>query len=211
MLKSVLRVGEGMPNRDEIKMLALQSGGVFRTADLTKLGYDGNAVRRLVAEQVIERIKPSYYRLYKAAEELSDAAQLAQLYPDGVLCMETALRYYRYSDRIPQTWNIAVDRDTSKARFKLEDISVQPHYMKKELLTFGVTTADYVDCELPIFDRDRLICECVFYENKMDREIYTKAIQRYVADPKKSVPRLLEYAEKRRILKKVKDRIGLWI
>lgn len=200
-----------MPYREKIKEVADLNGGVFRTSDLTKLGYDGNAVRRLVADQVIERIKPSYYRLYNASEELSEAAQLAQLYPDGVLCMETALRYYAYSDRTPKVWNIAVDRDTSKARFKLEDIPVQPHYMKKELLTFGVTTADYADCELPIFDRDRLICECVFYENKMDRETYTKAIQRYVSDPKKSVVRLLEYAEKRRVLKKVKDRVGLWI
>lgn len=200
-----------MPHREKIKAVADLNGGVFRTSDLTKLGYDGNAVRRLVVDKVIERIKPSYYRLYNAAEELSDAAQVAQLYPDGVLCMETALHYYGYSDRSPQAWNIAVDRDTSKARFKLEKIPVQPHYMKKELLNFGVTTADYVDCKLPIFDRDRLICEYVFYENKTDREIYTKAIQRYVADPQKSVPRLLEYAEKRRILKKVKDRVGLWI
>ena len=103
---------------------------------------------------------------------------------------------------------MAVDRDTSKSRFKLDYPFVQPHYMKKELLTFGVTTADYGDCTMQIFDRDRLICECIFYENKMDRETYNKAIQGYVADAKKSVPRLLEYAEKRRILKKVKDRIG---
>ena len=83
--------------------------------------------------------------------------------------------------------------------------------MKKEYLSFGVTIADYGDCTMKIFDRDRLICECIFYENKMDREAYTRAIQGYIADPKKSVTRLLEYAEKRRILKKVKDRIGIWL
>ncbi len=83
--------------------------------------------------------------------------------------------------------------------------------MKPELLKFGVTEAEYKDCKLQIFDRDRLICECVFYENKMDRESYNKAIQGYVADPKKNVSRLLEYAEKRRVLKRVKDRIGVWL
>ena len=45
----------------------------------------------------------------------------------------------------------------------------------------------------------------------MDRETYNKAIQGYVADPQKNIPQLLEYAEKRRILKKVKDRIGVWL
>ena len=200
-----------MPHRERIKEFADRHGGVFRTSDLTKLGYDSNAVRRLVANQVIERIKPSYYRLYEPNGEVSEAAQVAQLFPDGVLCMDTALFYYRYSDRTPLEWNVAVDRDTSKARFKLDHPCVQPHYMKKEYLSFGVTIANYGDCAMKIFDRDSLICECVFYENKMDREAYTRAIQGYIADPKKRVARLLEYAEKRRVLKKVKDRIGIWL
>ena len=108
-------------------------------------------------------------------------------------------------------WDIAVDRDTSKSRFKLDHPFVQPYYMKKEFLTFGVTTADYGDCTMQMFDRDRLICECIFSENKMDRKTYNKAIQSYVADTKKNVPKLLEYAQKRRILKKVTDRIGVWL
>lgn len=191
--------------------MAIDNGGVFRTSDLTALGYNTYAIRKLVNENIIERIKPSYYRLCAASEELSEAAQIAQLFPDGVLCMYTALFYYRYSDRTPLEWNLAVDRDTSKSRFKLDYPFVQPYYMKKELLSFGVTTADYGDCTMQIFDRDRLICECIFYENKMDRETYNKAIRGYIADGKKNVYKLLEYAEKRRILKKVKDRIGVWL
>lgn len=205
------RVGESMPHQENISKLAYESGGVFRTSDLTALGYNTYAIRKLVNENIIERIKPSYYRLCEASEELSEAAQIAQLFPDGVLCMYTALFYYRYSDRTPLEWNIAVDRDTSKSRFKLDYPFVRPYYMKKEFLSFGVTTADYGGCTMQIFDRDRLICECIFYENKMDREAYNKAIQGYVADTKKNVPKLLEYAEKRRILKKVKDRIGVWL
>lgn len=200
-----------MPHQENISKLAYESGGVFRTSDLTALGYNTYAIRKLVNENIIERIKPSYYRLCEASEELSEAAQIAQLFPDGVLCMYTALFYYRYSDRTPLEWNIAVDRDTSKSRFKLDYPFVRPYYMKKEFLSFGVTTADYGGCTMQIFDRDRLICECIFYENKMDREAYNKAIQGYVADTKKNVPKLLEYAEKRRILKKVKDRIGVWL
>jgi len=49
------------------------------------------------------------------------------------------------------------------------------------------------------------------YEKKMERETYNKAIQGYVADSGKNVAKLLEYAGKRRILKKVKERIGVWL
>jgi hypothetical protein len=83
--------------------------------------------------------------------------------------------------------------------------------LEPNILTFGITKAIFPGCEMQIFNRDRLICECVKYESKMDRETYNKAIQGYVSDPQKSIIKLLEYAEKRRMLKKVKDRIGVWL
>lgn len=172
------KVGENVADKDIIKKLADECGGVFRTSDLAALGYNTYAIRKIVESQIIERIKQGYYRLCKVDEPISEAAQVSQLFPDGVLCMYTALFYYRYSDRTPLEWNIAVDRDTSKSRFKLDHPFVRPYYMKKEFLTFGVTTADYGDCTMQIFDRDRLICECVFCENKMDRETYNMLVGR---------------------------------
>jgi len=200
-----------MTHRDALQKMAEIKGGVFKTSDLNALGYNTYAIRKLVNKRIVERIKVGYYRLCEESEILSEAAQIAQLFPDGVLCMYTALFYYRYSDRTPLEWNIAVDRNTSKSRFELDYPFIQPYYMKREFLSFGITTADYGDCTMQIFDRDRLICECIFYENKMDREAYNKAIRGYVADTKKNVTKLLEYAQKRRILKKVKDRIGVWL
>lgn len=205
------KVGESVAHREKIRKMAESTGSLFKTSDLNALGYNTYAIRKLVKEQIIERVKFGYYRLCEESNALSEAAQVAQLFPDGVLCMYSALFYYRYSDRTPLEWNIAIDRDTSKSRFKLDYPFVQPYYMKKEFLSFGVTTADYGDCTMKMFDRDRLICECIFYENKMDRETYNKAILGYAADTKKNVPKLLEYAKKRRILKKVKNRIGVWL
>ena len=191
-----------MTHRDALQKMAEIKGGVFKTSDLNALGYNTYAIRKLVNKRIVERIKVGYYRLCEESEILSEAAQIAQLFPDGVLCMYTALFYYRYSDRTPLEWNIAVDRNTSKSRFELDYPFIQPYYMKREFLSFGITTADYGDCTMQIFDRDRLICECIFYENKMDREAYNKAIRGYVADTKKNVTKLLEYAQKRRSCKK---------
>lgn len=142
---------------------------------------------------------------------LSEQALIAILYPDGVICMYSALFYYYYTDRTPLNWDIAVNKDVSKARFKIDYPYVQPYYIEPDSLTFGVTTADYGDCTMQIFDRDRLICECLKYESKMDKETFNKAIQAYINDPKKSVAKLLEYARKRRIYKRVKDMIGVWL
>ena len=56
-----------------------------------------------------------------------------------------------------------------------------------------------------------MICDCLRYRNKMDKEIFNKAIQSYIADPEKSIPKLLEYAESLRVKKIAKDLIGVWL
>ena len=45
----------------------------------------------------------------------------------------------------------------------------------------------------------------------MDKEIFNKAIQNYIADPEKRIPKLMEYAEPLRVKKIVKDLIGVWL
>ena len=196
---------------EEIKTLAKRTNGIFRTADLKKLGFTAYEIRKMLEKHFIERIKHGYYSLSETVENCSDAEIIARLFPEGVICMYTALFYHGYSDRTPLAWDIAINKDVSKSRFKIDYPYVQPYYMEAHLLLFGITNATYGDTDLKIFDKDRLICECVFFENKIDRETYNKAIQGYIADPNKNISNLLDYSNKRRILKKVKSRIGIWL
>lgn len=186
---------------------------LIKTAELSALKIYYRDIAALIDSCCLEKVKQGYYRVVASKEGSgpSEASVIAALYPDGVLCMYTALFYYSYSDRTPLSWDIAIDRDTSKARFKIDYPYVQPYYMEPEHLTYGITTAEFEDCQMQIFDRDRLICECIKNENKMDRETYNKAIQGYVADSKKSVTKLLSYAKQRNIAVRVKDRIGVWL
>ena len=196
---------------EEIKTLAKRTNGIFRTADLKKLGFTAYEIRKMLEKHFIERIKHGYYSLSETVENCSDAEIIARLFPEGVLCMYTALFYHGYSDRTPLAWDIAINKDVSKSRFKIDYPYVRPYYMEAHLLLFGITNATYGDTDLKIFDKDRLICECVFFENKIDRETYNKAIQGYIADPNKNISNLLDYSKKRRILKKIKSRIGIWL
>lgn len=196
---------------EEIKTLAKRTDGIFRTADLKRLGLTDYDIRKLLEKHAIERIKHGYYTLASDYDNRPDAEIIARLFPDGVLCMYTALFYHGYSDRTPLAWDIAISKDVSKSRFKLDYPFVQPYYMEAHLISFGVTDASYGDTVLKIFDKDRLICECIYFESKIDRETYNKAIQGYTADPNKNIANLLDHAKERRILGKVKDRIGVWL
>jgi predicted transcriptional regulator of viral defense system len=148
---------------EEIKTLAKRANGIFRTADLKKLGFTAYEIRKMLEKHFIERIKHGYYSLSETVENCSDAEIIARLFPEGVICMYTALFYHGYSDRTPLAWDIAINKDVSKSRFKIDYPYVQPYYMEAHLLLFGITNATYGDTDLKIFDKDRLICECVFF------------------------------------------------
>jgi hypothetical protein len=83
--------------------------------------------------------------------------------------------------------------------------------VEPSILELGLTYGDINGHEVRIYDKDRLICDCIRYRNRMDKEIFNKAIQSYVTDPRKYIPNLLEYAEILRVKKPVKELVGIWL
>jgi len=125
--------------------------------------------------------------------------------------MDTALFYYGYSDRTPNAWHLAVSKDSGKSRFKIDYPSVRPYFVEPYLLNLGLTSGDIDSNPVRIYDKERTICDCLRYRNKMDREIFVKAIQGYVNDTSKNIPRLMNYAKKLRATNTVKNLVGVWL
>ena len=184
---------------------------LFKRSELQELKLYQKDINELVERGYLDKVRQGWYRVAAQDVEQSEASLIAAMFPDGIICMYSALFYYQYSDRTPLDWDIAIDRDTSKSRFKIDYPYVKPYYMERMHLEYGVIEVKFEDATMKIFDRDRLICECIRNENKMDKESYNKAIQAYISDSNKSISNLIKYAKQRNILKKVRGRIGVWL
>ena len=88
---------------------------------------------------------------------------------------------------------------------------MKPYYVEPSVLELGLTKGNVDGHEVRIYDKDRVICDCLRYRNKMDKEIFNKAIRAYIDDPCKNIPKLMEYAGPLRVKKAVKDLIGVWL
>ncbi len=66
---------------------------------------------------------------------------LARPFPKTVIFLESALMIYGYTDRIPSAWQIAVDI------LQIEGVDVK------------------------VFNRDRIICDVLRYESRLERSI----------------------------------------
>ena len=199
-----------MKTKDEIKSLFEQHNYIISTAELraAKIYYED--IQKLLADGVIEKIKQGYYHLIDE-NNYSEANIINRLFPDAVLCMNTALFYYGYSDRTPSEWHLAVDKDISKYRVKIDYPFIKTYFLESSLLNLGITEGKIDLNTVRIYDRDRAICDCLRYMGRMDKEIFNKAVQGYVKDSKKNIPNLIQYAKPLRVQKKVKDLIGVWL
>ena len=199
-----------MKRADEYKKIFDLYGGMMRTKDLQKEKIQYRTLQRLIDQEVVEKVRYGYYQWINP-EDFSEVGTVIRLFPDAVFCMETALRYYEYSDRTPAEWHLAVSKDSGKSRFKIDYPFVKPHYMEPSWLEVGLTSGTMDGNKVRIYDKDRVICDCLRYRNKMDKEIFNKAVQRYIVDPEKNIPHLLEYAEVLRVKRIVKELIGVWL
>jgi predicted transcriptional regulator of viral defense system len=125
--------------------------------------------------------------------------------------MDTALFYYRFSDRTPLAWHLAVSKDSGKSRFNIDYPFIKPYYIEPSILDIGAIYGEMDGNPVRIYDKERTICDCLRYMGKMDRELFNKAIQSYVVDSERNIPLLTEYAKKLRVMQKVKTIIGVWM
>lgn len=195
---------------ETIKSLFSQYNNVMTTAELKAERLYYADIQQLLQGGQIEKVKRGYYHWIDDFDG-SEVVIINRLFPDSVLCMETALFYYRYSDRNPAEWNIAINKNASRQRTKIDYPFVKAYRVEPSLLYIGATKGEIDLSEVRIYDRDRTICDVLRNMNRMDKEIFNKAIQSYVSDPQKNIPNLMEYAQQLKVRQRVKSLIGVWL
>ena len=186
------------------KQVIIEKGGIAKTSDFVAAGIPAVDIVNLCNTGYLERIRHGYYQL--ADWDTSSEEQLiAALIPKAIICVESALFHYGYSDFAPRKWSIAVPRSMSRTKLDIDALELQTYYVQSEIYELGKTTADFNGVMLPVYDRERTICDCFKYRSRLDNEIFNKALNAYVNDSKKDLRNLSGYAKRLRVHKKVTE------
>lgn len=196
--------------KEVIRDIFLNAGGLVKTSDITRRGFHNSILNELIAQGKVTKVKRGFYQWIENGEK-TEVAIVARLFPEAIICQESALYHYGYIDRTPQSWHIAVNKDSSKSKLALDYPPIKPYFIEPSYLEVGVTQEIIDGVTLRIYDRDRCICDAVRYANKMDREILNQAIHAYIQDKHKNISNLLDYAKKLRAYKKIHTWVGVWL
>ena len=184
-------------------------GGLMRTSELRKLGFHSRKIADLIDKGILSKLKTGVYEM--GSEVVPDEIMLMKLFPTAVIYLESALLHYGYTDRIPATWQIAVDKNIAKSQFRISYPPVTPFYLDGRYIDIGKTEYEMKGTLIRIYDKERTVCDTLRYANKLDSEVFNTAIQRYVKDREKNISRLMEYAKNLRVTNKVKTYFGVWL
>ncbi len=194
---------------DEILKLIEEQGGIVKKEQFTELGIDYRRILDFVQSGDLVRIKNGYYT--DRIDRFTEEELVARLFSDARLCMESALYAYGYISQKPYAWHLAVDKNTSKSRFKMDYPKIIPYYTEPDALELGSTEITMSGQQFLIYDRDRVICDCLKYETKLEREVFKEALQSYIRDSQKDISALMAYARARKVVGKVQSMIGVWL
>lgn len=184
--------------------------GIIKLSDFTAYGFHNTELNKLIKKGFVAKIRTGYYE-WIDGDIISDAIVISKLFPEGVVCLDSALYLYGYTERTPMAWHIAVSKNRKKSKYRIDYPPMQFYFLIDAYMEIGLSNILFEGHTMTIFDRDRTICDVIRYEKKMDKEVFNYAIKAYVKDSKKNIANLLDYAELMRIKNKVSRIIGMWM
>ena len=192
--------------REKIKEVFYANHGYSSTGDISTAGIDRRILRDLINENTIEKIKRGLYRWKDAKFDIEEELiNVSKIIPHGVICLESALAYYKLTTYTPGEYTIAVRRNYN---IKLPDYPpIRLYYFSDKYYIDGVEKIDIDGNIIKIYNIEKTICDCLRYEDKISKDIIIESIKEYVKRRDKNISKLMNYAAKA----KVKDAVQKYI
>lgn len=183
---------------------------IMTSAQLNREKLYYRDIQWMLREGLVRKTKRGHYH-WIDDNDTNEVNLINILFPEAVLCMETALFYYNYIEKKPEEWNIAIDKNISRQKTNIDYPLLKVYRLEPELVPIGETSGLIDDVKVKIYDRERTICDVLRNMKRIDKETFNLTIQNYVKDSKKNTDNLIEYAKALRVKNKVKALIEMWL
>ena len=172
--------------------------GLARTSDFEQAGIPRWRLSRLVDIGILERVRRG---LYRAADlPMTPDLELVQActaVPHSVVFLASALFYYGLTTYYPDKVWLAVRQNDRPAR--LAAPPVQLHFLTLKYHQMGVSHVSTPSGRIRIYDREKTLCDCVRFRNKIGLDVALEALRNYLRAPGASRDKVLRYARQCRV------------
>ena len=163
-------------------------------SDLLSAGFSYYKIKKLVAEGKLIKLNNKMYENTAYSGEVSDFSVVSAYAPKGILCMMTAVRYYALTTYLPDSVDIAIERNM-KISTMPEWPSINIWYFPEKRYNTGIVRIADAAGEYRIYDIEKTVIDILYYRNKVGIEETKEVLRNYLARPDRDLIRLRRYAD----------------
>ena len=142
-----------------------------RAECLSEYGSDYK-IRQMVDAGEIFRIGKE---LYSEEKDVPELAILAYKYPKAVLTMRNAFYMHGLTDKIPDEYDFATERDATK----IKDKRIKQFFYPESFFEQGVIITDYKGYQIRLYSKERMLIELLRYKSKLPFDYYKEILLNY--------------------------------
>ena len=174
---------------DSYKKIIEKNNGIIYANKLNEYNIDRHVLYSLVQEGLLNRIAHGIYA--SPDKDINEFWLTGKKYKDGIYSHNTALYFYKMTDRTPFKLDM-----TFPSNNRVNNDLLNVHYIKKEYYDLGLTELELEkNFTVKVYNLERTICDIIRDRNKIDLQIFNTAINEYMKRKDKNLILLSEYAK----------------
>lgn len=180
-------------SKKKLEALIQEKKGYITTQDAESKGIHREYLSLYVEEERLVRTAPGIYQVPSAWDD--SMFNLQQKKKSMIFSHETALYVHGLTDREPFIY--AVTLPTGYNTTQLNHNDLKTFTIKRDLLELGMIEAKTpYGNTIVVYDVERTICDMIRSRNRIDKQVLSEGLKKYVNSPKKDLNKLVDYAHK---------------
>ncbi len=171
------------------------NGGYANMTQLKQAGIHTSTIKAMLDQGIIEKVKSGLYRLFdidpKSGINIS-FIDVCKAVPKGVICLISAIDYYRLSTFNPPEIYVAIPQ--SEKPQKIEYPPTKFYFFPERFYNLGIEKIKTKAGEVRIYNIEKTICDMFRYRDKLGEDIPIEALKNYLNRKEANLIKLRDYA-----------------
>ena len=188
-----------------IKDIMKSNGGFVTRRDADKNGIPSVYLSRYVRKHALKRITRGFY-----AEEgwIADPYVLLQYtYPKFIYSFASAVYLHGLGDILPNYLEVTGPLNYRPMSEKRDDVIAHTDTVDSSYALGVIEVATSLGNRVKVYDKEKTICDLIKYKDRVEFEIYVKALNRYARSADKNIDKLMEDASILKIESEVRSQM----
>ena len=179
--------------KEKIKNIFRTNNGFAHSNDVVQHGINKRYLALLLEEGSIYKVKRGLYKWNDADFETSDEiVEVSKIVPNGVVCLLSALSYYKLTTFTSHVHQIAVQRKSKVVLPYYPPIKL--FYFTDKYFTEGVECINIDGNKISIYCMEKTICDCFRFKNDIGKDILLECIREYMPRKERNIDKLMKFS-----------------